>query len=416
MAKVLVVEDTKTFQNLIQTRIKRQTPYQVEIADSLQRAQEILDSTSESFLVAICDLGLPDAPRGEVVDAMQSRGIPVIVMTGHFEDEIRDRINAKNIFEYILKEGTDNLAYLLESVRRVEKNQTTKVLLVEDPTVSGESARNILQCQLFRILKAGSGAEALGLIEENPDIRLLIVDNHLAGMDGYEFVANVRRKFQKDKMAIIVVSGWEEERILPRFLKIGANDFLKRPYNREEFICRINGNLDSLDLIERSQELARKDFLTGLNNRMYFLDLSTISYSNMARAAQTVAMGLADIDHFKEINDTLGHDAGDFCLKHMAKILSGHMKRKSDIVARLGGDEFCFLISYDDRNNLTEYLNRIVATIRDSPVTYEGHTVSISASIGVCTKLHQSLEEMIKCADKFLYEAKRQGRNRAVVE
>src|SRR5690606_8287917 len=173
--------------------------------------------------------------------------------------------------------------------------------------------------------QAADGAAALLALEADPTIRLVIVDQEMPGMEGVELTRRLRALRARDKVAVIGISGNSDPSLIPRFLKNGANDFLRKPFSREEFFCRVSQNVDQLELIGTLQDLATRDFLTGLPNRRSFLENSQRQLA-LPGNDDDVAVAMVDIDHFKHINDSFGHEAGDQAIRAVAGILQPHAR------------------------------------------------------------------------------------------
>ncbi|OGR34806.1 MAG: hypothetical protein A2051_12105 [Desulfovibrionales bacterium GWA2_65_9] len=413
MSRVLVVEDSRTFSSMLSRRITEEMGHQVVVADSKAKAAEIL-ATDADFFVALLDLNLPDAPRGEVVDLVLAHGIPSIVFTGEMDDELRDKFWAKHIVDYILKQNMDNVAYMLSLVERLHRNPGIKVLVVDDSKNTRYVVGELLRAHRYQVLLAKDGPTALAMLAEHPDTRLVIVDYNMPGMDGAELVSTIRRDHAKDQLAIIGISGVESAGLTVKFLKSGANDFLHMPFLTEEFYTRVTQNIELLEYIAQIKELAEKDYLTHLYNRRYVFSAGPKLMAAQTRRGQGVVLAMIDVDHFKNINDTFGHDAGDSVLRHMAALLSARF-RASDIVARFGGEEFCVLatdMNAADAGGVFEELRQAFET---SPVRFDGQSISYTVSIGLCTSPLGGLEDMIKAADDALYVSKNDGRNRVTI-
>jgi diguanylate cyclase (GGDEF)-like protein len=171
--------------------------------------------------------------------------------------------------------------------------------------------------------------------------------------------------------------------------------------------------LEIQEHVQTIRRLATTDSLTGLYNRRYFYDTATHLLAGAHRSNTGVACAMIDIDRFKVINDTWGHQIGDLALQQIADILSGYFKRNSDIVARMGGEEFCILandISPDDALKRFEELRILIESKPLEINEFESHTITVS--MGISTKTQTSLDHMLRKADEYLYKAKTTGRNR----
>jgi diguanylate cyclase (GGDEF)-like protein len=162
------------------------------------------------------------------------------------------------------------------------------------------------------------------------------------------------------------------------------------------------------------EEAATTDFLTGLNNRRQLLRLGIPLLAGVHRGGTTMAVAMLDIDHFKQVNDAYGHDAGDVVLKHLSALLKERFRR-SDIVARYGGEEFCILAPQLELDQAFELFDELRYTLAMQRIEVQGRPLTVTVSIGVTVVLCDSLDEMISQADALLYEAKQAGRNCVVI-
>ena len=415
MERILVVEDSSMIARTLQKMIVAGTKLTADTAGTMQEAAELIEKNRGQYCLAVLDLNLPDSPRGEIVDFVLSRSIPVIVVTSDFDHKTREQMLSRKICDYILKRGEDDFIYLVYRIQRLLKNRTIQILAADDSPVVRAAIADILETQLFQFYLAGDGEEALAVLRDKPDIRLVIADYAMPRMDGFDFVGRVRKTHKKDKLSIIIVSGTKGTHIIPEFLKIGANDFVRKPFDKEELVCRINTNLDMLELITENQELVQKDFLTGCFNRYYFNTVGPSLHAMALRTRTHLVVAMIDIDRFKNINDSWGHDAGDHCLQELARILKESFGRKNDIVVRFGGDEFCVMLNYENQDSVYAFFEQVRDDISQKAVPYKNSQRTITVSIGICTTLLSTLDEMIKAADEALYQAKLKGRNRTVV-
>lgn len=203
--------------------------------------------------------------------------------------------------------------------------------------------------------------------------------------------------------------------MIPVLLKAGANDFLRKPFSQEEFMVRVHNTLDLIELIQELEFLAYHDPLTGLYNRRYFMEEAPKFLSIAKRRNLNLACLVIDIDNFKQINDTYGHEVGDLVLKDLAEKLKETFKREEDIVARFGGEEFVVLILYSDKRAFIEFIEYFRRKVTSTPLNLQGQNISYTISIGGALELKNSLREMLFIADNNLYKAKKQGKNCVVV-
>ncbi len=415
MPTVLIVEDMKMFSNLLKKEISTRLLYDVVQAASLAEAKELLDA-GNVFDVALLDLTLPDALDGEVVDLV-APSTPSIVFTGKFNEDTRNLIWTKNIADYVLKEGQHNLDYILTMVERLHCNKRIKTLVVDDSRLQRSQVAHLLRTHRYEVLEAEDGVQALTLLEQNPDVQLMVTDYNMPNMDGFELVKETRRRFTKDELAIIGISAGGDTAISAKFIKNGANDFLVKPFIAEEFYCRVTSSIQTLEHIRQIRDASEKDFLTKLYNRRFFFGKAQDCFANTANGEGCLALAMLDLDKFKAINDTYGHDAGDEVLKHVAWLISARFGGKG-IVARLGGEEFCVLLTNrsDDGVDALSEFEALRQSVEKATFNLKGQIVRCTISIGLCARPRATLDETLKAADTLLYRAKDSGRNMIVVD
>jgi diguanylate cyclase (GGDEF)-like protein len=414
--KILVVEDNRMMGILVSKRLQQEAIYDVTWLQTMKETVDLLQTEKDAFFAALLDYNLPDATKGEIVKEVVDCGIPAIVFSGLMDEEVREHVWSHKVVDYVLKEDAQSLSYILALLKKLEENKSVKILVVDDSKFFVRFFVNLLKVQNYQILTANSGEEALAVLEEYPDVKLVLTDYFMPEMDGLQLIQKIRKKHSREEMVVIGMSSKGEQIISARFIKNGANDFfVKQLTTTEEFYSRIAQHVEHLEYIRIIKESAIKDFLTGLYNRRYFYDAGGGLYANAKRDNVSLVCAMLDIDFFKKVNDTYGHDAGDEVLKHVASSIQKRM-RKTDIVARLGGEEFCVLaVNMQDEavDMIFDGLRQVIAT---SPVTVNNgeDTIQVTLSIGVTTILDENLEEMVKKADALLYEAKESGRNRIV--
>ncbi|WP_305804977.1 diguanylate cyclase [Stenotrophomonas sp. YIM B06876] len=410
--RILLVENSRTFTSMLREAIEQRLELPVSVAATLAEAGELLDRQSGWFLV-LTGLVLADGDRDQVVDYFVSRGLPTIVVSGVYDEDLRKRVLQQQIIDYVLKNTPGSIDYLVWLVQRMERNRRISALVVDDSPSARAYAASLLSMYGYDVSQAADGNEALKALEANPAIRLAIVDQEMPGMEGVELTRRLRAIRSRDKVAVIGISGNSDPSLIPRFLKNGANDFLRKPFSREEFFCRVSQNVDQLELIGTLQDLATRDFLTGLPNRRSFLEQSQRHLAQPQALDQEVAVAMIDIDHFKHINDSYGHEAGDEALCAVAAAVSAHT-RPQDLSARFGGEEFCLLAPGLDAEASSAYFEALRLAVASIEVPLGSAILRMTVSIGVCRMPPQrgALHRLISEADRQLYLAKAGGRNR----
>ena len=414
--QILLVEDLEDFAKIIRERIESRHGIKVASAKNMAEAKALIERHRSDFFLALLNLGLPDAPNGEIVDYVATKGIPAVIFSSRFDDQLRARVFAQtNVVDYVVKGSPASLHYIVNVVGRLYRNRGVPVMVVDDSAVTRQKIFNLLTLQQFEVHSAANAKEALRLLDQNPDIRLVVTDFGMPGMNGAELTAVIRETRSVEDIAIIGVSSTGTRQTSALFIKSGANDFLSEPFLPEEFFCRISQNIELLDKIWELKAAANTDFLTGLYNRRFFFEAGRIVLARARRAGTPIAVAMVDIDFFKKINDAFGHDAGDAVLKRLAEIMLARVRR-ADIVARLGGEEFCILFEDANPHRLPDVLESLRAAVAAADIDFEGQRLKTTVSIGAWTRSDDSLNNMIRHADDMLYRAKQTGRNRLIID
>lgn len=244
--KILLVEDSKVQARIIGQHLEDVTPFATAMAASLAEARAML-AGDETFFAAILDLNLPDDPDRGIVDLAVGAGVPSVVMTADFDEAVRDELVAKNVVDYFLK-TVPELSNLVDCIERLYKNLSLKVLVVDDARTARRQVTRLLANQNYQTLEAENGVQALTVLEAEPDVRMVITDYNMPRMDGFELINEIRKTHPKDRMAIVGISA-QSGPLTARFIKNGANDFVTKPIQTEEFYCRVNQQMDLLDAL-----------------------------------------------------------------------------------------------------------------------------------------------------------------------
>jgi len=407
--KVLVIEDSSVSMSLV-TKLVQQAKLTPICADSLTQAKFLFgNSNPEEYLCAVVDYNLPDATNGEAIDFTIESFIPTIVVTGKSDDDTREHVLSKEVVDYIPKENAQVYDYLSRLLARMEKNKHIGVLVVDDSRVSRHKMASLLRRHNFETFEANCAEECLKVINKQNNIQLVVTDFNMPDMNGTQLVAELRQSFPKEQLAIIGVSSGNSSLLSARFIKSGANDFLHKPFCHEEFLVRITQNVEYIENVEAIRRAANSDYLTGLPNRRHFF-YSVEHDSQSTPATQTIA--LVDLDHFKKINDTYGHDAGDKVLKDIARMLAS---RFADVfVSRFGGEEFCVYLPNIEPAVAVKRLDEFRLAISNKTIKFKQNSLKVTASIGATTQGKSNLGAMLAKADVLLYQAKTEGRNLVV--
>lgn len=275
---------------------------------------------------------------------------------------------------------------------------------------------------------APDGVAAWERLCAEPRPSLALVDWMMPGLDGPELCRRIRKHPALENMYVILLTGRDSRADMVTGLDAGADDYIVKPFDAEELRARVQVGIRVATLQERLAErvgelqtardelarLAATDPLTGLACRRKWFELATIELSRSRRYGHQFSLLMADLDFFKQVNDTFGHSVGDEVLKEFAKVLQKEC-RDSDVAGRLGGEEFAVLLPQCGSPAAEEVGARIVNACRAVRVQAPQGTVTFTCSIGV-TELadgDEALEDILERADAAMYHAKRNGRNSA---
>ena len=408
MDRLLIIEDSLVIQKILEHLINQELGCELDVASSLAEGRQLL--AERDYSCALVDLCLPDAANGEVVELVLDAGIPTIVLTSNIDLQLRERILGMGVVDYVLKENRDCYRYAVSLAGQLLRNRQIKVLVADDSVTSRNYITQLLEQLLFQVIAVEDGAAAWQVLTSTPDIQLVITDYQMPVMDGFQLVTQIRSQYDRDVLPVIGLSSVDNTHLSARFIKHGANDFLSKPFIQEEFQCRVLKTMEQLELIRQIRDASNRDYLTGLYNRRYFFAKGTPLAEQANRQGAPMTVAILDLDHFKQINDTYGHDAGDAVLKQMSALLTESFSQF--LVARFGGEEFVILLPGISRSQGGSLLELFRNKVADTAFHSDGQGIAVTSSIGMAVLDGDDLPATIRRADEALYRAKAGGRNR----
>ncbi|MFA6243389.1 MAG: diguanylate cyclase [Candidatus Hydrogenedentales bacterium] len=301
-----------------------------------------------------------------------------------------------------------------------------RILIAEDDVTSRAVLAGVLKKQGHEVLTTENGADAWLALQKPGAPQLAILDWMMPGLTGLDVCRRVREMQSDRPPYIILLTSKDAKSDIIAGLDAGADDYLAKPYDSGELRARIGVGIRLVEmrdsLVEARNALAHQathDPLTGALNRRALAETLSHELSRdrrlRGRPRAGLSVGLCDIDHFKGINDTVGHMAGDEVLCGVVQLLTDSL-REYDSVGRFGGEEFVVIAADTDEREQEALFERLRLVVNDSPIHTRAGDVRVTISIGaVAARRNESLDDLLAAADSALYRAKAQGRNRVCI-
>nr|WP_047574542.1 PleD family two-component system response regulator [Methylobacterium sp. ZNC0032] len=298
-----------------------------------------------------------------------------------------------------------------------------RILVIEDRPSAAERVQSALSA--FHAVEIESDAQQAVTHAAEGDFDAVIISLGLEGQDGLRLCSQLRSLERTRNVSVLLMGELEDRERILRGLEIGAHDFLVRPIDRNELLARVRTQVRRKrfterlrDSVQSSMEMAVMDQLTGLHNRRFMDNRLAVMFDESALRARSLSLLVLDIDHFKSVNDSWGHDAGDEVLREFADRVRA-CTRGIDLVARMGGEEIVVVLPDTGRDAAYRVAERIRERVESTPFAVQNNTrdIKVTVSVGVSNRRagDASSADMMKRADDALYRAKANGRNRVIV-
>lgn len=452
-ARVLVVDDIFANVKLLEAKL------QAEYFDVLtaMNGRDALDICERGLCdIVLLDVMMPEMDGFEVCRRLkaspQTQHLPVVMVTAL--DQPAEKVRGLDVgADDFLTKPIDDIA-LLTRVKNLARNKMlidelrnrvhtlvpadggltpdevealthrrAKILLVDDRPSSAERLMSALE-DCHDIVHEADPQKALFALADDPSVDMVLINLSLMGFDGLRLCGQLKSLERTRNLPIMVVVDLEDRAKLMRGLDMGVNDYVIRPIDRQELMARVKTQLKRKVLndhmrtsVQTTVEMAYLDALTSLHNRR-FLEAHLSTQMATAKAQnKPLSYVILDIDHFKAINDAHGHDGGDDVLREFAQRLKKTV-RNMDVAARYGGEEFVVVMPESDVQSASAVAERIRRRVEETPILLSsGQSITVTCSIGFSVMTASDTTEMLmKRADMALYRAKREGRNRVVLE
>lgn len=450
-AQILVVDDIPANVKLLEAKLTSEYYDVITARDGFEAIKQAKEHKPDIILLDVMMPGMDGFETCKKIkeDADISH-IPIVMVTALSEkadrlkgldagadDFLTKPINDMALFARI--KSLVRIKMLLDEVRLRDKTSTqmgiesdtkmlsdvsnARVLLIDDDVVEGKQATAKLS-ETYSVEWLQESTDALQKTASG-NFDAVLISTTLADTDGLRLASQIKSQEESRNIPLMVLVDEDDTRLMFKALELGINDYLTIPVDRNEMLARVRTQIRRKRYQEalrsnyqKSISMAVTDALTGLYNRHY-LDTHL---ANMVQSAldnnKPLALMIMDMDHFKQVNDTHGHDAGDMVLKQLAGIIINTV-RSSDLAARFGGEEFIVLMPETDEQAALTTASRLREQVEATPfkINAQGETISKTISIGVATlrPSGDKVEELVKRADTALYEAKDGGRNQIKV-
>lgn len=395
----------------------------------------------------LLDVHLPGGHGLEILRKMkanaQTKGIPILMMSGDADDNLSKESIQLGATDFLPKPlNLDRLLASLRSSLRLtgpgqlarsegstqeEASATplpTRILIAEDDVLHRRILEKFLPQWSFQVEVACDGESALRALTSENAPQMALLDWMMPGLDGPAICRRIRAEIGRPYAYLILLTAKDQKEDLLEGLEAGADDYLIKPFDSQELHARLRAGSRILklqqDLLSAQKDLrhqATHDPLTQTPNRRHILDFLAKELHLGSREESPTAVILADIDHFKNLNDTRGHLAGDAALREVAARL-GETIRPYDSVGRYGGEEFLIVAHNCEAESAVNLAERLRRTVGESPVELPDGEAQVTLSLGIAVSPGLDLvpvESLVAAADAALYEAKRRGRNRVEI-
>jgi two-component system cell cycle response regulator len=452
-ARVLVVDDILSNVKLLEAKLSAEYFEVVSAYNGLEALAKIAEHAPD---IVLLDVMMPGMDGFEVCRRIKSDPktayIPVVMVTALDQPSdrvagldagaddfltkpvddaalfarVRSLVRLKMMTDELhMRETTGQSMGLLDPVGALQDgNATGRILIIEDRPESVQWFTSAL-APANEVSSVDTFEETLVRVRGG-DFDLIVVSLGMRGFDGLRLCSQLRSIPEARNTPILVVVSEGDRRKLTQALEMGVNDYLTRPVDRNELVARVRTQLRKKRYADRlrrnvqlSLEMAITDQLTGLHNRRYMTSHLDNLMMQAAKSSKPLAFVIMDIDHFKAVNDTHGHDIGDEVLREFAKRLGANI-RGLDLACRYGGEEFVVVMPETDASFAYAVAERLRKSIETTPIEISRapDKISITISIGIAAWEGESdtAEALLHRADQALYRAKRSGRNRVVAD
>lgn len=441
--RILLVEDNPINQSVVQALLARM---ELSVTVAADGEQAVHLAKEADFDLILMDIQMPVMDGYQATQAIRqfNADIPIIALTAASMVEDKQKALAAGMNDHLAKpiqfaklqatlarylsnlplraDVSDNTPQPLapvELVRRDERIKTATVLIVDDMPTNVKILANRLKAE-YQIQVASNGAKAIDIATGSNPPDLILLDIIMPDMDGYEVCRQLKNNAHTSNIPIIFVSALGEAVDEEKGLNLGAVDHISKPFHLPIVRARLRNHISLKRKTDLLEDLSHMDGLTHVANRRHFDETFEKEAQRCQRDGVYLGIIMIDIDYFKPFNDNYGHGNGDDCLVKVANALNQQIRRSTDLFARYGGEEFVVILPETQPKEVAAIAEKLRAAVDQLGLKHEFSAVSdhVTISLGAvseCIESYQQALDLLLKADKSLYHAKEQGRNRVAM-
>jgi two-component system, cell cycle response regulator len=447
LRRILVVDDSQTIRMQIREELEEGGYEVVEAKNGLEALVHAFSPLPPDLITL--DIEMPkmngfetcrrlrDARYARFFVKCDDHRVPIIFITGN--DTLDDRKKGFELgaVDFIVKpfQKGEILAIANKILNPPQMHMGIHALVADDNIVARKIASLCLSREGIEVHEAEDGLQACEIMRTSgTKMDIVITDLVMPNMDGMQLCRHIRQDLGRQNIPIIVLTAMSDLSEILEVFKVGASDYLVKPFAKEELLARINVHIErnkvnrelreTIKLLkaanEKVEQMSILDPLTGCYNRGYLNKQIEMEIKRSIRYGKPLSIILSDIDHFKKVNDSFGHLAGDAVLICFVETLKNVIRSDTDWIARFGGEEFLIILPETRVSDAGIVAEKIRRAVSFKPICCEDVPISITCSFGVTgidpasQPTLPSFEPILKIADDNLYQAKKEGRNRVV--
>jgi len=412
--RVLIAEQEQAVRDALIDRVEQSLGVTADAVNTAKAVRKLIEKHAGEYVLAVVDTRLPDAPNGEVLDALIANSIPTIAISSKVDDEVADRLLDKHIIDCVIKRDSEDTDLLADIVQQTLCNPQRKILYYSENDFNRKQVREWLDIHRYTIIDVRNKTEILRQLKDHTDISLVLMDQSTLQNNAIETVSELRQHYRHEDLAIAAVCDQQDQLLGAKLLRAGANDVIRQPVPTNEFYYRVKHCVESVERVREIKYSATRDMLTGVYNRDYLFDVGKKMYASAQRGDIKLTLAVIEIDNFDETTTRHGPEKSNAILETLAPLISAEL-RQNDIMARYDASRFVCLANNVGQHNAIMVFERIRRLVSKTRIENKGQVLSVSCSIGATTHPSHSFLDMIGDAHDLLDAAVADGRNCVIV-